>query len=167
MGYAIYISIIGCTTYIGFALASYYAKRERLYNDLCKMCESFKSGIGFMLMPLRTVLCGIKEYSGQIATSIITELDNILQSGSPVTQQRLQDSLKLQGYLSPEELQLICGFFAQLGKSDSRLQINLIETYALRFNEMRLQCAAEYKKTAPMYRKLGFLSGLIICLFLI
>ena len=167
MSLAIYISIIGCTTYIGFALASTYLKRERLYSDLCKMCEGFKSEIGFMQTPLSNVLCGAKAYSGHIAERIIKGVEDILQSGVPVTQTLLQDALKLRGYLSPEELQLICGFFAQLGKSDSRMQISLLETYAQRFNELRIECAGENKKNAPMYRKLGFLCGLIICLVLI
>lgn len=166
MNVFIYVLIICCTTYIGFGLAGYYIKRERLYSGLVKFCEKLKGDIGFLLLPIGDILKGAVEQFGQPLAEIIGVSLGLLREGKPLGEKELYNrwGSKL---LSNDEKLLICRFFSMLGRSDEKTQIENIESYCRRFLQAESESQNEKKRYSPMFRKLGFLAGLAICLLIL
>lgn len=159
-------AVIGCTTYIGFGIANYYIKREKLFFELCQFCEKLKTDIGFLLMPLEEILSEASENYISGLKDITEVCKKIIESGNALTSEDLRRQLKC-ACINEEEKRLICGFFCMLGKSDEKTQLEQIEGYKQRFAAAELSCSADKKKYSSMYKKLGFLLGVAVCLFMI
>lgn len=159
-------AVIFGTTYIGFGIANYYIKREKLFFELCQFCEKLKTDIGFLLMPLEGILSEASENYLSGLKDIADLCKNIIKGGNELTSEKLQQQLKC-ACINEEEKRLICGFFCMLGKSDEKTQIEQIESYKQRFSAAEQSCSADKKKYSPMYKKLGFLLGVAVCLFMI
>ena len=167
MNIVVCIIITACTTYIGYGLSGYYVEREKLYGDLCVLCGSLKADIGFLLLPLSTILRRTGEACSKLTSIFIKATDGLIAEGKAVSEAQLEEAVQVGGYLSAEEKRLVCSFFSALGKTDAKTQLEVAEGYYSRFTEIRKSCSEQKSKMTPMTRKLGFLAGLIICLFLI
>lgn len=166
MIFVIYGLIVCCTTYIGFGLADYYIKREKLFKDLSLFCERLNSDIGFLLMPLTEILKNAGEGYSLVMTEIINVCQSVLEQKKPIKSELLFTLINSK-YINDDEKKLICSFFSMLGKSDEKTQIDSIENYHKRFLSFENISVTDRKKFSPMFKKLGFLSGLAICLFML
>jgi|BioPla2DNA2_1021312.scaffolds.fasta_scaffold151585_1 stage III sporulation protein AB len=162
----IYLAIIFCTTYIGFGIADYYVKREKLYHELVIFGEKLKSDIGFLLLPIGEILRGGAQQFGSSLAELIEASARLLGEGKPLSEAELFERWQTRLLLHDEKL-FICRFFSMLGRSDEKTQLENIENYCERFKQRESECQNERKRYSPMFRKLGFLSGLAICLFLL
>lgn len=158
--------IVCCTTYIGFALADYYIKREKLFTELCQFCEKLNTDISFLLMPLEEILIQAHKNYISVLRDIAALCASIIGGGVALCEEDLSEKLKCR-YINEGEKRLICSFFCMLGKSDQQTQIERIEGFKQRFSAAERGCAEDKKKFSPMYKKLGFLLGVAICLFMI
>jgi stage III sporulation protein AB len=164
MTLAVCAVVICCTTYIGFGVAAYYAKREKLYFELNQFCGRLSADIGFLLTPLEQIYSAAAEECQSELSGIASLCAGLIKSGEALTVKILEEKLSSR-YIKREEKNLICQFFCMLGKSDAKTQIESINAYRQRFAEFESVCAAERKKYSPMYKKLGFLLGAAVCLF--
>lgn len=161
----LYGFIVCSFTYIGFGLSQYYIHREKLFYQLSRLCEKLKTDIGFLHMPLSDILT-LAQSEYNTLKGIIEICLNILESGNPIIAQKLFD-IYISRYVNEEEKKLICAFFSDLGKSDEHTQIEKIENYGGLFGAVQNGCAAERKRFSPMFKKLGFLCGVTVCLFML
>jgi stage III sporulation protein AB len=157
-------TVICCTTYIGFGLAAYYAKREKLYFELNQFCARVAAEIGFSLTPLAEIYSAAAAECRSELKNIASLCFDIINGGGALTVGALDEKINSR-YIKREEKTLICQFFCMLGKSDAKTQIEGINGYRQRFAEYESVCAAERRKYSPMYKKLGFLLGAAVCLF--
>lgn len=163
----LYIIIISSCSYIGFGIADYYIKREKIFFEMSRFCEKLKADISFLLMPLEEILeTAQEEYNTPVMTEMINICKNYIKQGTSLNSKLLQTSFKSR-YIVTEEKTLICNFFSMLGKSDEKTQIENIQNYNLRFKNAENICQKERKKYSPMSKKLGFLFGITICLFML
>jgi stage III sporulation protein AB len=160
------VGIIAGTTYIGCGLSGYYRRREKLFTNLCGLCASLSADIGFLLVPLDEILASAgREYTG-LLTDVVEACRVVIADGAALTKESVLG--KLSGrYLSEEEKSLIAGFFSVLGKSDAPAQLESIEGYKRRFEALEKTASEERTKYSPMLKKLGFLSGLALCILAI
>ncbi len=162
----IYLLIVCCTTYIGFGIANYYVRREKLYHELVMFGEKLKSDIGFLLLPVGEILKGAARQFTSSLAELIEASAGVLAEGNPLSEAELFERWQTK-LLSPEEKLLVCRFFSMLGRSDEKTQLENIENYCQRFRQCESECQSERKRYSPMFRKLGFLAGLAICLFIL
>lgn len=165
MNFILYGLIVCCFTYIGFGLSDYYVKREKLFYQLNRFCEKLKADIAFLQKPLKEILLSAeKEFI--LLTPVLSACISILDSGNAINAENLYNMLNLR-HLEGEEKKLVCGFFSTLGKSDRITQIENIENYLTLFKIAENSCESERKKYSPMFKKMGFICGITICLLII
>jgi stage III sporulation protein AB len=165
MNIIICVLIISCFTYLGFGFSDYYVKREKLFYDLSRFCEKLKADIGFLHTPLKEIFNeAFQNYSS--LEDILYICLNIIDGGKPIKEEVLYPMYS-DRHVNDSEKKLICGFFSSLGKSDGYTQIENIENYYNLFSAAEKDSLNEKKKFSPMYKKLGFLCGAAVCLFII
>lgn len=166
MNIVMYVAIICCTSYIGFGLADYYVKREKFFYELTVFCERLKTDISFLLMPLKEILQRVETEYSSVLVNIAGIVREEIELGTAITADKLYQRFASK-YISEDERVIISSFFSILGKSDSKTQLDNIAGFHERFAAAEQSCKAEKLRLAPMCRKLGFLFGIVICLFII
>ena len=141
-------------------------RKEREATIARDIRRKLKSDIGFLLLPIGEILRGGAQQFGSSLAELIEASARLLGEGKPLSEAELFERWQTRLLLHDEKL-FICRFFSMLGRSDEKTQLENIENYCERFKQRESECQNERKRYSPMFRKLGFLSGLAICLFLL
>lgn len=70
-------------------------------------------------------------------------------------------------HLTKADISLLQEFFATLGKNDKQTEYERIKLFSELLEETKTEAFAEYTKSGKLYRTVGVLSGLGLCIFLI
>ena len=164
----ILMSIIACSTSIGFLLSKRYTDRLNELTDLCVLINILQNKIKFMQLPLKEIF----EQIGNI--SLKTNLKNIfLKCSLTLKNMKLEDSWKEaikqeRAFLNlkNEDVEILNTLGSTLGKSDIDGQMNEINEFKERLNNQIKQAEEEKKKNSKMYKTLGTIGGLVIVILL-
>lgn len=159
------IILVGCS-YVGYGLGTYYVKRHRFLVDLITFASQLKVEIGFANETLSQIVQKhIKEYDAAFTTLLRAYL-RLLKRSEYITTKQLKNNLPLH-YLEEVEQKQVLQFFNFLGKSDAKNQIEVIEKQLVLFQVMLNSAVEERKKYASIFKKLGFLVGVLILIVMI
>lgn len=168
MRYIILVSIIACSTSIGFLLSKRYTDRLNELTDLSVLINILQNKIKFTQLPLTEVF----EQIGNI--SLKTNIKKIfLECGLTLKNMNLESSWKEaikqeRAFLSitNEDVEILNTLGSTLGKSDIDGQMNEINEFRERLNIQIKQADEDKKKNSKMFKSLGTIVGLVIVIVL-
>lgn len=166
--YMFLISILACSTSIGFLLSKRYVDRLNELTDLYVLINILQNKIKFTQLPLKETF----EQIGNV--SLKTNVKNIfLQCSSTLKNTDLdnswKDALKKETSflnLKKDDIETINTLGSILGKSDVEGQMNEINEFKERLNIQIKQAEEEKRKNSKMFKSLGTIVGLVIVIIL-
>lgn len=141
------ITVFSVCTAAGFMKSAAINKRAKklsdFYRSICSLAERIRIGSDEILRLVEICfdrsLCGISE------NKIVID----------------------ESYLSPDDIRLLNELFSGLGMEDSTSEYNRINSY-LRLIEIQCESAnADTAQLCKLYKSLGALCGIFICIFLL
>lgn len=163
--YALMVLVLGCFGYIGMGIGKYYFKKQVFYENLIDFCNLLLSEISFLKSDLISVC-------KRVSLNTNTEFSNVLIAYvSKLTDEKSEDDVfnkyldKL--FLTKNEVYYLKGFFNSLGKTGINEQIDLVNYYLNVFNQHLKDSTKNNEKYAPLFKKMGWIVGLLVCIVLI
>ena len=171
-----YLKIIGSLLVVmsSALLGFYFAYKEEFrikdLSELKKALGILKSEIEFARTPLPEAFLHISERVEKSVGGIFYEMANKLSkkgsdSISDIWTEVFLESTK-KTYFASEDLELICSFGKTLGYLDAQMQSNTIAMITDNI-DTKIQFLTELSiKNKKMYRSLGVLGGILLCVVL-
>ncbi len=147
-------------------VAEGYRARERLFADVIMAAQTLKSRLRFYK---DTLSCAVKECRSQCSPHAGAMLDAYcaaIDSGVAEAGGALEDCLP-ELTLSARERAALCAFLQGLGRSDAHGQHEHLTACELTFRDFLQESAAQRRRFASMYVKLGFSAGLLLVILLV
>lgn len=143
--------IIFCSTFVGFRLSAKCKQSHTFFYDLVSFCATYSANLQYRRLPLESVISQ-KCYGKQL---------------KKVFDFYLQGKTEQKVVLSAQDEKYVGDFFRLLGKSDAASQLSEIKLYKEYFETRLSETEKQYKDKGELYKRLGVLSGLLICILLI
>ena len=148
--------IFGSISYIGVKLGNTYKEKERFYNDFASFLLYLKTEIGFFKTNIIEII-NKYETKNKNLKLLLTNYSKFLDG----------KDFELLEMLSKEENEEIAGFFKGIGLNDCFTQEDFIEKNILAFNQKLDDCKKLNLKYGVLYKKLGVLFAIFVCIVLI
>lgn len=117
------------------------------------------SGLGSRYKKLESIQKGISELKERIRMGS-GEIDRLLTSSFheyPINY----------SYLEKGDIEILNDFFSNVGLSDTKTEYERCEIYINLLKNKIEEANAKYRETARLYKSIGLLSGIFICIFLL
>ena len=118
------------------------------------LCDLLSVDISFRASPVTALLCELLE-NGKLVHLGFISADNI------------KNRLDVSSPLSREENRELSEFLYSLGKTDSKSQLKLIESFKEYIRLAEHSYSEKHKKEAKLYLSFGFFSGALLSLLLV
>lgn len=151
-------SIFALITYTGFKFGNNYKEKENFYNDFVRFLINLKTQINFLKTDIIQILNNYKTNNKNLNKLLLDYKNSI------VNDKEFKIELNI---LTEDEKVEILTFFNTFGKSDLYTQIDLLEKYNKFFEDKLEEKRKLNVKYGVMYKKLGILLGLLVCIVLI
>ncbi len=148
------LTLVGCTSYLGWGFNNYYKKRVRFYKELNDLINYLITNINF--------------YKDSINKILNTFLDNY-NVDTPLTKiinNYINNKIEVDDFIfKKEEISIIYNIFYHLGRSDSENEIINLRNSSIIISSIITQCEQDYNNLGKLSTKLGVLFGLalVIC----
>ena len=123
--------------------------------------------IGF----LRSAELGSRHKKLQSIQKSITELKERIRMGGGEIDRLLRLSFSEYpinyNHLEKEDIEILSDFFANIGLSDTKTEYERCELYINLLKNKIEEANSKYRETARLYKNIGLLSGIFICIFLL
>lgn len=139
------VLIVAFCTYLGYFLSEKYRRRKSYMAQLSAFNERFINELSYARRPLKEFFEGY-EYKGDFKKSLAD-----YSSSAPV------GGL---AFLTRDEKNYVCGYFAMLGKGDAYAQSGYFAAQKDALAAYKAESEADAKKYGELYMKMGFLAGL-------
>lgn len=87
-----------------------------------------------------------------------TEIDKLISVS-------FKDILDIYSNLEKRDIEIIKDFFNDIGMSDSKAEYERCELYISLINTQIAEAEKNYTELSKLYKSIGFLSGIFICIF--
>ena len=161
--------IVALAGYIGIQKAGGLSKREYILRDMIKFLKNVKNEIVYMQTILpnafeiarQNVYFELKDAIGQIIIDMLNQKSDYIKDESIVVNiSRIKN-------LTDYDKNVFISIIKSLGRGDVTTQINIIDN-GINTLENQVKEANEYKlSNAKVYKKMGFIMGLIIVIIFI
>lgn len=145
------VAVILVCGFAGYILNLYYKTRIDIYEDVLRMCNTFKSEIYFLQTDFKTLL---SNFSAGKTTSAIT-------------QEYLKGERVSSVFLKPKESGDLTEFFSSIGKHDVDGEIKNLTYWEGVFKLKRDAVKDFYDKYGVMILKLSIIVGSMLAIILI
>lgn len=148
--------IFGSISYIGYKLGDSYRQKEVFYNEFNKLIIYIKNQISFFKTNILEILDNYDTKNLYI-NKIIRNYKNFLEN----------NQFYELDILSKNENEDIYNFLKGIGKNDCFTQNEFLSKNLDFFNNKLEECKQLNLKHGVLYKKLGVLLGIFVCLILI
>lgn len=164
--YALMLVLLGCFGYVGIEISKTYIKKQEFYENLLNFCNLLLAEIGFLKNDLISI-CKRQETSvGTEFNKVLVSFSNKLISNNETSEKDF-NNLITHLFLTKNEIYYLKEFFNSLGKTGVDAQINLINYYISIFNQNLISAKENNQKFNPLFKKMGWIVGLLVCIVLI
>ena len=139
---------------LGIKFSEKYTEKFSFYKSLCDFNGDFMREVSFFKNNLKYLYC--KQYSSVPFCKILSKKHS---------DGEIKDELP--SFLNEMQKQDVLSYFDKIGKTDAPLQVSLCEGYSSQFEKELELSRAEMKKYGGLYKKTGFLIGLIAFVILV
>ena len=150
-------AIIICTV-IAYKLSEKFRLRQKFYNDFYLFNKRMCDEMSFTRNSLLSVLAS---FDAQ------TPFQRLLNEYRRSLTERTPFSCAEIWFLKEEEKRLTEEYFAALGKTDARTQMNFLKTYDANLKTSADAALSDKKKYVAMYIKLGLLTGIAVLILIL
>lgn len=157
MKYVFIVTIFGLCVAVGYIISSKYSKRKKFFSSLILLADKLSLEINFSRERLKILLQNFDSANKKNLLSIDEKFVEYLDKQSELTAENI---FKKADILKTDEKDAIMLFLKALGRSDVENQTKEIQTFVLRFEEMKNKCDVEQKKYGTLSMKLGIVAGL-------
>ena len=145
---------IAACSLVGLKLYKDSVNRVKYFEGVLSLINTLISEIQFRRQNLKSIL---RDFCDNNKTPFVVHVKEFLTHLE--TNEEFKPS-KL--HLKNEETEEVKHFFSSLGTSDSDTQLVVLDTYKVKFEELRKHYADRHKKYGSLYLKLSFLLGLAL-----
>ncbi|MDO4742955.1 MAG: stage III sporulation protein AB [bacterium] len=153
--------VVCCIASIGFISSAELNRRQKFWYTLILLSERLKSDIRFRQECLFTILRRSTDFQKNIP--FITQLYDLESDFTVANIRKIIDSQNFSG----EEKDLLCSFFAGLGKSDIKGQLAFIEMYLSEFKFRHKTERENFLQKTKLYKVLSLLASAAVFIVLI
>lgn len=157
--------IIKCSCKIGNQIASLYVDRENNLNEFKRNFEIVKNRIEYSYEPLDRIFSYVGNISDSVISSIFKEASYSISKNDP---KEVWKSVlnKKNLSLEKEDIKVIEDFGNNLGKTEKNGQISSINLTLELIDAQIGQARKIREKNETLYKKLGVIAGIMICVIL-
>lgn len=148
------ICLLFCV-FMGKVLAKKYTDRRIFYSDLFEFNKKFRVEITFSQNTLPTIISEFRNKEG----IFYKNLNEFFNTNKSVALDK--------NIFSEQENDFFIKYLNSLGKSDKNSQLNQIDSFTSEIENKVSITKTEEEKYKKLYKKLGFLIGLILLIMLI
>lgn len=141
------------SVFAGYVFSYKYYERLKFYESFCEFNKRFKTAVSFSFRSFSAVTedCGKNKF-----TEALSEYKADKRKNNGALQ-----------FLNEEERAYFWNYAENIGTTDRKTQLNMLEEAEKTVCEKYKKCENDYKKYKPIYIKLGFLFGLIIFILIL
>lgn len=151
--------IISCGTYLGISASAALLKRERNLKYIKTALNILESEIVFSSRRLKESFVKISEISS--CGEIFSDAAEIMEdTGIERAWQVATEKNKKNLYLKKSDVEILKILSSRLGMSDKEQQVKNIRHVEMLLENAISNAEEEYKRSAKLYRSMGFLGGL-------
>jgi len=145
------VAVILVCAFVGYLLNLYYKTRIDIYEDVLKMCNTFKSEIYFLQTDFKTLLANFSS----------------CKTTTAITQDYLKNGRATSVFLKQKESGELVEFFSSIGKRDVDGEIKNLGFWEEVFKTKRDAVKGFYDKYGVMILKLSIIVGSMLAIILI
>lgn len=158
--------LLFCTTgYLGINIGNVYKSKLNFYQDLISFCKFLKAEISFLKTDILTVLSKTN-YNSKLNT-ILTDYKQLIEKQGIATNSELDNLLIKYDFLDTNDKKCINSILLNLGKLGYDEQLENIDYNIETCNNLYVEYNNKNSKLIPLYKKMGFLVGILVCIVLI
>lgn len=167
--YIFLISILACSTSIGFLLSNRYINRVEELKSISKLINILQNKIKFTRKPLKDIFNELSkiEQNENINRIFLNVSQNLENRAVSDTWKKILEDEKRNLSLKEDDINLLKTLGNTLGKSDVDGQINEINLFTDLLKTQIQKAEIEREKNSKMYKSLGTIIGLVIVIVLI
>jgi len=151
----LFIVILVGLTYLGWLFTKKYKDRLVFYKDMITFCNILSNQIKFSKNNLSTI---VQAHLNSFSPKFKITVENLFI--------KKEQYAKIEMFTEEENV-AIKTFFNGLGKYDVEGEVNNIKNHKSQIENHFNNAQEQYKKFGPLGTKLGFITGLLICIILI
>lgn len=157
MKYALIVVVFLACVLVGYSVSNRFVKRKKFFNSIIAFADKLSVEINFSRERLRVLIENFDESNKKNLLGIDKKYIDYLDKKSELSN---EDIFGKNDVLKAEEKDFVLLFLKTLGRSDVENQTKEIQSFVARFNDIKSQCDAEYKKYGSLSMKLGIIAGL-------
>ena len=167
--YIFLISILACSTSIGFLLSNKYINRVEELRSLSKLINVLQNKIKFTRKPLKDIFNELSklEENKNIKRIFINMSQNLENSVVSESWRKTIEEEKENLSLKEDDINILKTLGSTLGKSDVDGQLSEINLFTELLKNQIQKAEKEKEKNSKMYKSLGTIIGLVIVIVLI
>lgn len=163
--FVLLFSIFSLSGYLGIAFSKVYSNKLNFYEDLINFCKTIKNEISFMKTDIITLLKK-QTYKSKL-NDILVEIQKLYETETILKKDNALQIFDKFEFLNEKDKECLMAIFCDLGQVGLGEQIDKIEYNIQQVNELLLDCKEKTSKIIPLCKKMGFLTGLLVCIVLI
>ena len=157
--------IVICSTKLGIEIASKYVIRENNLNEFKRDFEIIKNRIEYTYEPLDRIFSYIGNLSRSEISKVFKEASKEISYNDP--KDIWKNALEKKNLsLEKEDIKILVEFADVLGKTEKNGQINSINLSLNMLENQIGQARKMREKNETLYKKLGIIFGVAICIIL-
>ena len=157
--------LFGSISYIGFESSKIYKSKENFFCDLLSFTKSIKTEISFLKTDILEMI-NKNKYESKFNDFLI-EYKNALKNDKSLSKSNITEILKNIIDLKDDEIESISQMFFELGNIGYNEQLERLEYYIETYINFYNQSNENSKKMMPLCKKMGILTGILVCIVLI
>ena len=167
--YIFLVSILGCSTSIGFLLSNSYINRVKELKSISKLINVLQNKIKFTRKPLKDIFNELSrlEQNEKINRIFLNVSQNLENSTMSESWKNIVEEEKENLCLKEDDINLLKTLGNTLGKSDVDGQMSEINLFTELIKVQIQKAEREKEKNSKMYKSLGTIIGIVIVIVLI
>ena len=158
---AIFVS----STFLGFQISKVFNEKTAFHQDLLDFTKNLKTEISFFKTDIVSIL---SKYTYKSKFENIKEqIKNLYNSKNQLKIDDINSILTQNITLDETEQKIISQMFFELGQLDYVCQLEQLDYYKNQFETMLTKSKNRADKMIPFCKKIGILTGLLVCIVLI
>lgn len=164
MKYTLIVLVFCLCCLVGYIFSVKYSKRKKFFCSLIAFADKLSLEINFSRERLKVLLQNFDLSNKKNLLGIDEKFADYLDKRCELTSEEV---FKKADILKQDEKDFVLLFLKTLGRSDVENQTKEIQSFLVRFNEMKQQCEEEQKKYGALSLKLGVVAGLFWAVIMI
>ena len=157
--------ILFCVSgYLGFEFANVYKTKQDFFVDLLNFTKNLKNEISFMKTDILSIL---SKYQYKSAFCVYLSQYKELLMSKNYKRVDIDEIVEKISFLTEYEKNTISQMFFELGNVGYSEQLERLDYYVNIFNDLLENSKKSSDKMIPLCKKIGILTGALVCIVLI